>query len=358
MPTRNRTAQAAQDFNNFAMDANACPQPETYAQFQAAVQNFDVQRICRVLFPKSAYPKISQAVPELQNSDNTTIILTPDSPVIQNDMIAVISANADDPNHVARSPSETDLTPDEQTIIKSVAATAQKIAGLYYEDFNAIAPAKNLSADKVSLKFLIPSDIAGHCIGKGGETIGNLRRISGCEDVLIHRANCPNSTDRVMELAGSPAAVYDTLISVLIKMRCYAMQVPYTIENSYNPETTYPPETSFRDRKYGGYYTDDERVPSNSPHKRNRGSPSKGWRGDRIDFAGNIIEACQTVIESADPVAQGQTLRLLLQHYVGGRIIGKKGDTINHLRKFYEMEVKGWVQRQNLTGPSRQDLRF
>lgn len=266
MPTRNRRGAAPEA--DYSMNSDACPQPETAAQFRAAIDNFDIQRLCRILYPKSAHSKVLQAVSDLQNNNNVSILLSPNTPAVSHDLVAVIQANNDEPGQLARSSIEAQITTDEQAFIKSLSNVAKEIAGLCIEEYNQIFPAKNLSSQKISVKLLLPTDVAGFCIGKKGESIKGLRSISACEDIKVYTPNCPKSKDRVMEMNGTPEAVYSTLTSVLIKMRCYTMQVEYSMDDFYNPENKMPGSVRPHDRNYGGYAADDfEKSPAKSPAK-------------------------------------------------------------------------------------------
>merc|ERR1719505_521076 len=57
---------------------------------------------------------------------------------------------------------------------------------------------------------LIPSNVSGHIIGKGGETIAELRR-SSCTNIMMSKANelFPGTQDRVSLINGSKDSIGD-----------------------------------------------------------------------------------------------------------------------------------------------------
>merc|ERR1719391_101743 len=65
---------------------------------------------------------------------------------------------------------------------------------------------------------LIPSNVSGHIIGKGGETIAELRR-SSCTNIMMSKANelFPGTQDRVSLINGSKDAISD-VVKMLMKL--------------------------------------------------------------------------------------------------------------------------------------------
>merc|ERR1719273_2642378 len=70
---------------------------------------------------------------------------------------------------------------------------------------------------EIHLKLLIPSSVAGHVIGKGGETIAELRRTSGT-NIMMSKNNemFPGTQDRVSLISGSRDAISD-VVQLLVK---------------------------------------------------------------------------------------------------------------------------------------------
>jgi RNA-binding protein Nova len=74
----------------------------------------------------------------------------------------------------------------------------------------------------IHLKLLVPSNVSGHIIGKGGETIAEIRRTSGTHVTMSKNTEVfPGTQDRVVLINGSRDAVGDTVQMVvkLIKER-------------------------------------------------------------------------------------------------------------------------------------------
>merc|ERR1719225_565451 len=65
---------------------------------------------------------------------------------------------------------------------------------------------------------LIPSNVSGHIIGKGGETIAELRR-SSCTNIMMSKANelFPGTQDRVSLINGSKDSISD-VVKLLVKL--------------------------------------------------------------------------------------------------------------------------------------------
>lgn len=73
---------------------------------------------------------------------------------------------------------------------------------------------------EIHLKLLIPSSVAGHVIGKGGETIAELRRTSGT-NIMMSKNNemFPGTQDRVSLISGSRDAISDVVQLLVKKMK-------------------------------------------------------------------------------------------------------------------------------------------
>merc|ERR1719510_2453006 len=65
---------------------------------------------------------------------------------------------------------------------------------------------------------LVPSNVSGHIIGKGGETIAELRR-SSCTNIMMSKANelFPGTQDRVSLINGSKDSISD-VVKLLVKL--------------------------------------------------------------------------------------------------------------------------------------------
>merc|ERR1719153_128708 len=80
---------------------------------------------------------------------------------------------------------------------------------------------------------LIPSNVSGHIIGKGGKTIAELRR-SSCTNIMMSKANelFPGTQDRVSLINGSKDSISDVvkLLVKLMKQRLEELGEPGDVE--------------------------------------------------------------------------------------------------------------------------------
>jgi len=76
------------------------------------------------------------------------------------------------------------------------------------------------SGPEIHLKLLIPSNVAGHVIGKGGDTIAELRRTSGT-NIMMSKNNehYPGTQDRVSLITGTRDAISDVVQLLVKKMK-------------------------------------------------------------------------------------------------------------------------------------------
>merc|ERR1719264_2466961 len=80
---------------------------------------------------------------------------------------------------------------------------------------------------------LVPSNVSGHIIGKGGETIAELRR-SSCTNIMMSKANelFPGTQDRVSLINGSKDSISDVvkLLMKLMKQRLDELGEPGDVD--------------------------------------------------------------------------------------------------------------------------------
>merc|ERR1719158_2565829 len=80
---------------------------------------------------------------------------------------------------------------------------------------------------------LVPSNVSGHIIGKGGETIAELRR-SSCTNIMMSKANelFPGTQDRVRLINGSKDSISDVvkLLMKLMKQRLDELGEPGDVD--------------------------------------------------------------------------------------------------------------------------------
>merc|ERR1719430_1211742 len=98
---------------------------------------------------------------------------------------------------------------------------ALQFSYLEAEDGGGSTPSKrHLGGGDLHLKLLIPSNVSGHIIGKGGETIAELRRSSGT-NIMMSKNNemYPGTQDRVSLITGSKDAISDVVQLLVKKMK-------------------------------------------------------------------------------------------------------------------------------------------
>merc|ERR1719430_2363228 len=98
---------------------------------------------------------------------------------------------------------------------------ALQFSYLEAEDGGGSTPSKrHLGGGDLHLKLLIPSNVSGHIIGKGGETIAELRRTSGT-NIMMSKNNelFPGTQDRVSLISGSKNAISDVVQLLVKKMK-------------------------------------------------------------------------------------------------------------------------------------------
>jgi len=96
---------------------------------------------------------------------------------------------------------------------------AMQYSHLDSETDNGSSAKRHLGGGRdIHLKMLVPSNVSGHIIGKGGETIAELRR-SSCTNIMMSKANelFPGTQDRVSLINGSKDSISD-VVKLLVKL--------------------------------------------------------------------------------------------------------------------------------------------
>jgi len=111
---------------------------------------------------------------------------------------------------------------------------AMQYSHLDSETDNGSSAKRHLGGGRdIHLKMLIPSNVSGHIIGKGGETIAELRR-SSCTNIMMSKANelFPGTQDRVSLINGSKDAISDVvkLLMKLMKQRLDELGEPGDVD--------------------------------------------------------------------------------------------------------------------------------
>jgi len=111
---------------------------------------------------------------------------------------------------------------------------AMQYSNIDSETENGSSAKRHLGGGRdIHLKMLIPSNVSGHIIGKGGETIAELRR-SSCTNIMMSKANelFPGTQDRVSLINGSKDSISDVvkLLVKLMKQRLEELGEPGDVE--------------------------------------------------------------------------------------------------------------------------------
>jgi len=111
---------------------------------------------------------------------------------------------------------------------------AMQYSHLDNETDNGSSAKRHLGGGRdIHLKMLIPSNVSGHIIGKGGETIAELRR-SSCTNIMMSKANelFPGTQDRVSLINGSKDSISDVvkLLMKLMKQRLDELGEPGDVD--------------------------------------------------------------------------------------------------------------------------------
>jgi len=113
---------------------------------------------------------------------------------------------------------------DTNTSLERALELAKKRAAAFSyleaEDGGSSPSKRYLGGHDLHLKLLIPSNVSGHIIGKGGETIAELRRTSGT-NIMMSKNNelFPGTQDRVSLISGSKNAISDVVQLLVKKMK-------------------------------------------------------------------------------------------------------------------------------------------
>lgn len=98
---------------------------------------------------------------------------------------------------------------------------AAQFSNLANDEDGGSSPSKRYQGGggDLHLKLLVPSTVAGHIIGKGGETINELRRSSGTNIQMSKNSETfPGTQDRVSLISGSKDAISDCVQMLVKKM--------------------------------------------------------------------------------------------------------------------------------------------
>lgn len=127
--------------------------------------------------------------------------------------------------------------------LDGVVNCVQEIGEKLQEEINQIANLKSESYTEI--RMLIHQSVCGAIIGRGGETIKKLRAETHTA-IRMNGDACPNSTDRVCQIAGDPGnvgAALEAVLDILENAEIKGDERWYDVRN-YNGDEC---------RKYGGF---------------------------------------------------------------------------------------------------------
>merc|ERR1712226_68512 len=320
------------------MPTRARKAPNTNGQFDKSghpneiLNQSDIQRFARILIPTSAIEAITDSLDQLQSEDQCQLLL-PTSNTAES--IVYASSVNDDKNVVSKAHSIDDLTPDEHTIIKSLAQVCVRIAVLALPEVQILEPEKDLiydetaadndsSLNRIEVKLIITNEMAGNIIGSKGSNIRELRKThSELKEFSISRQNCPNSTNRITKIQGASKFVYEALIDILKISRTTEQKEKLTIERIYNANS------ACNSYDYGGFIKVEKK-----PNGRSLSRTDTASMKSTSDFTERMSS------DDHKPLTAQVNCRLLVYSHISGRIIGKSGSNVNDLREFYKVSIQ------------------
>merc|ERR1712226_127337 len=134
----------------------------------------------------------------------------------------------------------------------------------------------NLKEGETEVRVLFHKSLCGTIIGRGGADIKNLRESTNCA-IRLNGDCCPDSTDRVCQIAGNPDDIldaFDQIVNLLENVELKGDDKWYNVEN-YDERIS---------RDYGGYTVGQIEPGKTGPPRgrgRDHGRDRHGDRGDR-----------------------------------------------------------------------------
>jgi len=142
------------------------------------------------------------------------------------------------------------------------------------EDMNKVL---NLKDEETEVRVLFHKSLCGTIIGRGGSDIKNLRESTNCA-IRLNGECCPDSTDRVCQIAGQPDDIldaFDQIMNLLENVELKGDDKWYNVEN-YDERVS---------RDYGGF-TVGQIEPGKSGPSTGRGRGRDGGRSNGRDDRG------------------------------------------------------------------------
>ncbi|MFH4973411.1 hypothetical protein AB6A40_000120 [Gnathostoma spinigerum] len=241
--------------------------------------------------------------------------------------------------------------PDSQTPerILTIVATIENVIRVVGEIIPRLEEVRSSSENRdrddgdhldAELRMLVHQSLVGAIIGRGGFRIKELREETGTQ-LKVYTQCCPQSTDRVIQISGSPEKVLgcvERIINMLKENQIKGVSKPY--------ETIfYDPSFS---QEYGGYPIDRN---YRGPSSRSVGSSVYGGgpgRGPSY-FYSSSRRSIGGATPFPPPYSGGplQTTQVTIPNELGGTIIGKGGERINRIREDSGAHIVVEPQRAN-----------
>merc|ERR1712157_17748 len=219
------------------------------------------------------------------------------------------------------------------------------------------------SENWVGMRILILNQIAGHLLGKHNNLNQEYARNSSKNGlcplqqmrdltngkIKLHRNKAPKSIDRVIEIVGNASQVRILIYWILRRVREWDWHNDET-GNSHNGgmKWFYFCHDADINEDYGGYSgdgtedlagTDRNRASADQNSERNKNTLDKdgGFNWAYREFDGNKDE--KPDFSNIDIGLAEPGLRFLVHRQMAGRIIGKKGETLEYLRNQYSVNI-------------------
>lgn len=126
------------------------------------------------------------------------------------------------------------------------------------------------------MRMLIHQSHTGCVIGRGGQRIKELREKYGAK-IKVFTSNCPNSTERVAQIIGSPDGVVNCIKEITDAINDAPVKGPSQLYDPHNYDTFYAAE-------YGGYEeTGGRGMRGQGGHRGRGGGPPRSWGDDHVN---------------------------------------------------------------------------
>jgi len=212
---------------------------------------------------------------------------------------------------------------------KQVMKAIKRLSEILESEMNSYGTSKRIVP--ISLTLIIPKNIGGMIVGKGGESIKDLRVNSGAQ--IAFSSEClPHCDERSCKLTGNTFAVVTGIELIVEKLI----------------------EAAIQESKGEFKGTPSNQIVPYDPSK-DTGEPKRDEKDEKVvNLAGAFLAASNALESSSDYIPieiddQTQELRVPEDHI--GAIIGKGGKRINEVRSLSGCRVK--IEREDGSGVRR-----